>query len=113
MGNLLSCGWLSETAGMGHRPPRRGPVGVTLLLLPTYQPPLPFLTGTLPNIMRNAIVNCAEMVTYDIIKEKLLQYHLFTGEALGSGQTAPPTPATAGRGPGTANSGHHPEVPGL
>ncbi|XP_053781725.1 putative mitochondrial transporter UCP3 [Desmodus rotundus] len=34
--------------------------------------------GTLPNIMRNAIVNCAEMVTYDIIKEKLLQYHLFT-----------------------------------
>ncbi|XP_058401608.1 putative mitochondrial transporter UCP3 isoform X3 [Diceros bicornis minor] len=33
---------------------------------------------TLPNITRNAIVNCGEMVTYDIIKEKLLDYHLFT-----------------------------------
>ncbi|CAO2613654.1 Mitochondrial uncoupling protein 3 [Lemmus lemmus] len=34
--------------------------------------------GTWPNITRNAIVNCAEMVTYDIIKEKLLDSHLFT-----------------------------------
>ncbi|XP_016063955.1 PREDICTED: mitochondrial uncoupling protein 3 [Miniopterus natalensis] len=34
--------------------------------------------GTFPNITRNAIVNCAEMVTYDIIKEKLLDHHLFT-----------------------------------
>nr|KAF6468541.1 uncoupling protein 3 [Rousettus aegyptiacus] len=34
--------------------------------------------GTWPNITRNAIVNCAEMVTYDIIKEKLLDHHLFT-----------------------------------
>ncbi|XP_014931074.1 mitochondrial uncoupling protein 3 isoform X1 [Acinonyx jubatus] len=34
--------------------------------------------GTLPNITRNAIINCAEMVTYDIIKEKLLDYHLLT-----------------------------------
>ncbi|KAB1251144.1 Mitochondrial uncoupling protein 3 [Camelus dromedarius] len=34
--------------------------------------------GTLPNITRNAIVNCAEMVTYDVIKEKLLDYHLLT-----------------------------------
>ncbi|XP_064144757.1 putative mitochondrial transporter UCP3 isoform X3 [Loxodonta africana] len=34
--------------------------------------------GTLPNVTRNAIVNCAEMVTYDIIKEKLLDYHLLT-----------------------------------
>ncbi|XP_004382016.1 putative mitochondrial transporter UCP3 isoform X2 [Trichechus manatus latirostris] len=34
--------------------------------------------GTLPNITRNAIVNCAEMVTYDIIKEKLLDCHLLT-----------------------------------
>ncbi|XP_039084634.1 mitochondrial uncoupling protein 3 isoform X3 [Hyaena hyaena] len=33
---------------------------------------------TWPNITRNAIVNCAEMVTYDIIKEKLLDYHLLT-----------------------------------
>nr|XP_012600313.1 mitochondrial uncoupling protein 3 [Microcebus murinus] len=34
--------------------------------------------GTFPNITRNAIVNCAEMVTYDIIKEKLLDYRLLT-----------------------------------
>ncbi|XP_036054819.1 mitochondrial uncoupling protein 3 isoform X3 [Onychomys torridus] len=34
--------------------------------------------GTWPNITRNAIVNCAEMVTYDIIKEKLLESRLFT-----------------------------------
>ncbi|XP_058926833.1 putative mitochondrial transporter UCP3 isoform X1 [Kogia breviceps] len=34
--------------------------------------------GTLPNITRNAIINCAEMVTYDIIKEKLLDCHLLT-----------------------------------
>ncbi|KAM9078865.1 putative mitochondrial transporter UCP3 isoform X2 [Balaenoptera ricei] len=34
--------------------------------------------GTLPNITRNAIINCAEMVTYDVIKEKLLDYHLLT-----------------------------------
>ncbi|XP_063112577.1 putative mitochondrial transporter UCP3 isoform X2 [Cavia porcellus] len=33
---------------------------------------------TLPNITRNAIVNCAEMVTYDIIKEKLLDSCLLT-----------------------------------
>lgn len=50
----------------------------------------PFPTGTFPNITRNAIVNCAEMVTYDIIKEKLLDYQLLTGEALGSRQTALP-----------------------
>ena len=30
------------------------------------------------------------MVTYDIIKEKLLDYHLLTGEALGSRQIALP-----------------------
>ncbi|XP_032114929.1 mitochondrial uncoupling protein 3 isoform X1 [Sapajus apella] len=34
--------------------------------------------GTWPNIMRNAIVNCAEMVTYDVLKEKLLESHLLT-----------------------------------
>lgn len=50
--------------------------------------PSPSFTGTWPNITRNAIVNCAEMVTYDIIKEKLLDYHLLTGEALGSIQGA-------------------------
>ncbi|XP_001368096.1 putative mitochondrial transporter UCP3 [Monodelphis domestica] len=34
--------------------------------------------GTLPNITRNAIVNCAEMVTYDMIKEALIDRHLMT-----------------------------------
>lgn len=35
----------------------------------------------MPNITRNAIVNCAELVTYDIIKELILKYELMTGEA--------------------------------
>ncbi|XP_077467507.1 dicarboxylate carrier UCP2-like [Stigmatopora argus] len=34
--------------------------------------------GCLPNIARNAIVNCCEMVTYDIIKERLLRSKLMT-----------------------------------
>ncbi|XP_077200315.1 putative mitochondrial transporter UCP3 [Paroedura picta] len=34
--------------------------------------------GTMPNITRNAIVNCGELVTYDLIKETLLKYHLMT-----------------------------------
>ncbi|XP_057684825.1 mitochondrial uncoupling protein 2-like isoform X2 [Corythoichthys intestinalis] len=32
----------------------------------------------LPNITRNAIVNCCEMVTYDIIKERILRSKLMT-----------------------------------
>uniref|UniRef100_UPI003AB0E5ED dicarboxylate carrier UCP2-like isoform X3 n=1 Tax=Centroberyx gerrardi TaxID=166262 RepID=UPI003AB0E5ED len=32
----------------------------------------------LPNITRNAIVNCSELVTYDIIKELILKYSLMT-----------------------------------
>lgn len=44
----------------------------------------------MPNITRNAIVNCAEMVTYDIIKEKLLDSCLLTGEALGFREAALP-----------------------
>ncbi|MGH0118412.1 UNVERIFIED_CONTAM: hypothetical protein FKN15_023348 [Acipenser sinensis] len=36
------------------------------------------LKGTLPNITRNAIVNAAELVTYDIIKETILKYKLLT-----------------------------------
>lgn len=35
----------------------------------------------MPNITRNAIVNCAELVTYDMIKELILKYDLMTGEA--------------------------------
>uniref|UniRef100_A0A3P9M2U0 Dicarboxylate carrier UCP2 n=1 Tax=Oryzias latipes TaxID=8090 RepID=A0A3P9M2U0_ORYLA len=34
--------------------------------------------GALPNIIRNAIVNCSELVTYDVIKELLLKNHLMT-----------------------------------
>ncbi|MEE6473246.1 hypothetical protein FKM82_009909 [Ascaphus truei] len=34
--------------------------------------------GTAPNITRNAIVNCTELVTYDLIKEMLLKYDLMT-----------------------------------
>lgn len=40
-----------------------------------------FLPGCMPNITRNAIVNCAELVTYDMIKELILKYDLMTGEA--------------------------------
>ncbi|CAK6966726.1 mitochondrial uncoupling protein 2-like isoform X1 [Scomber scombrus] len=34
--------------------------------------------GCLPNITRNAIVNCSELVTYDIIKELILKYNLMS-----------------------------------
>uniref|UniRef100_UPI00358E4F73 putative mitochondrial transporter UCP3 n=1 Tax=Myxine glutinosa TaxID=7769 RepID=UPI00358E4F73 len=34
--------------------------------------------GMLPNVTRNAIVNCGELVTYDIIKESILKYNLMT-----------------------------------
>ncbi|XP_070771976.1 mitochondrial brown fat uncoupling protein 1 [Enoplosus armatus] len=34
--------------------------------------------GTLPNITRNALVNCTELVTYDLIKEAILRYKLMS-----------------------------------
>ncbi|XP_032905918.1 mitochondrial brown fat uncoupling protein 1 [Amblyraja radiata] len=34
--------------------------------------------GTFPNIARNAIVNCSELITYDIIKETILRNKLLT-----------------------------------
>nr|XP_033804558.1 mitochondrial uncoupling protein 2-like [Geotrypetes seraphini] len=34
--------------------------------------------GTAPNITRNAIVNCTELVTYDLIKDMLLKSNLMT-----------------------------------
>ncbi|XP_029923314.1 mitochondrial uncoupling protein 2-like [Myripristis murdjan] len=34
--------------------------------------------GCLPNITRNSIVNCSELVTYDVIKELILKYNLMT-----------------------------------
>ncbi|XP_075592675.1 dicarboxylate carrier UCP2 [Balearica regulorum gibbericeps] len=40
--------------------------------------------GTSPNIARSAIVNCVELVTYDLIKDALLKSHLASGEAPGS-----------------------------
>ncbi|NWU55776.1 UCP3 protein, partial [Dromas ardeola] len=52
--------------------------------------------GTLPNIARNAIVNCGELVTYDLIKDALLRAQLMTGED-GAGGTRPgavPIPTT-------------------
>ncbi|XP_074964036.1 putative mitochondrial transporter UCP3 isoform X1 [Phalacrocorax aristotelis] len=55
--------------------------------------------GALPNIARNAIVNCGELVTYDLIKDALLRAQLMTGEdgeGLGghTQQGTVPTPAT-------------------
>lgn len=41
-----------------------------------------FNTGTAPNIARNAIVNCTELVTYDFIKDALLRSTPLTGKAL-------------------------------
>lgn len=38
-----------------------------------------FSTGTSPNVARNAIVNCTELVTYDLIKDTLLKANLMTG----------------------------------
>ncbi|XP_071669114.1 putative mitochondrial transporter UCP3 isoform X1 [Patagioenas fasciata] len=52
--------------------------------------------GTLPNIARNAIVNCGELVTYDLIKDALLRAQLMTGEdGVGTGTQpgAVPVPA--------------------
>lgn len=52
--------------------------------------PLHFLfknLGCMPNITRNAIVNCAELVTYDIIKELILKYDLMTGKVHGNIQS--------------------------
>lgn len=34
--------------------------------------------GTGPNITRNALVNCTELVTYDLIKDALLKHNLMT-----------------------------------
>ncbi|KAF3852519.1 hypothetical protein F7725_005874 [Dissostichus mawsoni] len=34
--------------------------------------------GTLPNITRNALVNCTELVTYDLIKEAILKHNLLS-----------------------------------
>lgn len=36
--------------------------------------------GTSPNVARNAIVNCAELVTYDLIKDTLLKANLMTDD---------------------------------
>lgn len=46
--------------------------------------------GCLPNIARNSIVNCSELVTYDIIKELILTHKLMTGERKHPIPTPPP-----------------------
>lgn len=38
------------------------------------------LLGTSPNVARNAIVNCTELVTYDLIKDTILKANLMAGE---------------------------------
>lgn len=55
--------------------------------------PCPPRAGTLPNITRNALVNCTELVTYDLIKEAILRHNLLSGERRCSNtntQTHPP-----------------------
>lgn len=84
LGNLSSktgqhLGWIPygiqlEWGGEGPGHTHTHTVSSTLDLL------LPPPAGTLPNITRNAIVNCGEMVTYDLIKEALLEYQLMTGK---------------------------------
>jgi len=40
---------------------------------------LSICSGLMPNIARNSIVNAAELVTYDIVKETLLRRKLLSG----------------------------------
>lgn len=47
--------------------------------------------GTGPNIARNAIVNCTELVTYDFIKDTLLKSTPLTGKTMASVQHVPET----------------------
>ncbi|XP_061575630.1 dicarboxylate carrier SLC25A8-like isoform X1 [Cololabis saira] len=49
------------------------PAGTRQLHQESHRPTWP---GSLPNIIRNAIVNCSELVTYDMIKELLLKNSL-------------------------------------
>lgn len=39
-----------------------------------------YRSGTLPNITRNALVNCTELVSYDLIKEAILGHKLMSGK---------------------------------
>ncbi|XP_048953330.1 mitochondrial brown fat uncoupling protein 1 isoform X2 [Canis lupus dingo] len=36
--------------------------------------------GTTPNLMRNVIINCTELVTYDLMKEALVKNHLLADD---------------------------------
>ncbi|NXC90928.1 UCP3 protein, partial [Cercotrichas coryphoeus] len=57
--------------------------------------------GTMPNIARNAIINCGELVTYDLLKDALLRTQLMTGEDAGECGRVPslslqdPTPSSS------------------
>uniref|UniRef100_A0A8C3Y2D7 Uncharacterized protein n=1 Tax=Catharus ustulatus TaxID=91951 RepID=A0A8C3Y2D7_CATUS len=57
--------------------------------------PPPFCAGTPPNIARNAVINCGELVTYDLIKDALLRAQLMAGEHTGTWPGAIPVPATS------------------
>ena len=65
-------------------------MGNTEVLVSSVKQARPVLTrpplspGCLPNITRNAIVNCSELVTYDLIKELILKRRLMTGECMWS-----------------------------
>uniref|UniRef100_A0A8C3NTH4 Uncoupling protein 3 n=1 Tax=Cyanoderma ruficeps TaxID=181631 RepID=A0A8C3NTH4_9PASS len=47
--------------------------------------------GTLPNIARNAIINCGELVTYDLLKDALLRAQLMAGEFAAGGRGRVPS----------------------
>lgn len=49
-------------------------------LLSNLNYPFYHFKGTGPNITRNAIVNCTELVTYDLIKDALIKSSLMTGK---------------------------------
>lgn len=61
--------------------------------------PPPSRPGTLPNIARNAIINCGELVTYDLLKDALLRAQLMTGEGGAGGHGRAPSLSLRGPSP--------------
>lgn len=41
-----------------------------------------FFLGTTPNLTRNVIINCTELVTYDLMKAALVKNKLLAGNFL-------------------------------
>ncbi|XP_016139842.1 mitochondrial uncoupling protein 2-like [Sinocyclocheilus grahami] len=56
----------------------RGVFGTISTMVRT-EGPRSLYNGTLPNITRNALVNCTELVSYDLIKEAILKHKLMSG----------------------------------